>query len=300
MTTENIERVEIVRGPFSALYGSDAIGGVIQIFTRTASQGLSGRATAEAGNQGQSQGSAFVSAGEGPFSATGAYRYAAFDGDRPNTDWRQRNGSASLEARLAGGGRVAVEGSILDGEVGNPGPVGAPSTARGTSERSGSPSRAASRSRTRIISTSCSRTCAPSPAFATPTADSPLATDAETLQARVADTARIGAHSVTVLALLGAVEGGRREQLRNEPRRAAHRRSGAPACRTRRPWVPSPVTAGVRFDHHSVFGDAWSPRRHDRVALPRLALEGAGLGRRRVSRADGRRALLSRSPATRT
>ncbi|MEH6419130.1 TonB-dependent vitamin B12 receptor [Pseudomonas sp. CGJS7] len=31
---EQIERVEIVRGPFSSLYGSEAIGGVIQIFTR--------------------------------------------------------------------------------------------------------------------------------------------------------------------------------------------------------------------------------------------------------------------------
>ena len=31
---EQIERVEIVRGPFSSLYGSEALGGVIQIFTR--------------------------------------------------------------------------------------------------------------------------------------------------------------------------------------------------------------------------------------------------------------------------
>ncbi|MGH8114470.1 MAG: TonB-dependent receptor domain-containing protein, partial [Rhodanobacteraceae bacterium] len=31
---DQIERIEIVRGPFSSLYGSDAIGGVIQIFLR--------------------------------------------------------------------------------------------------------------------------------------------------------------------------------------------------------------------------------------------------------------------------
>lgn len=38
---EQIERVEIVRGPRSSLYGSDAIGGVIQIFTRRAGNSAS-------------------------------------------------------------------------------------------------------------------------------------------------------------------------------------------------------------------------------------------------------------------
>lgn len=35
---EQIERIEVVRGPRSSLYGADAIGGVIQIFTRRGSQ----------------------------------------------------------------------------------------------------------------------------------------------------------------------------------------------------------------------------------------------------------------------
>jgi len=34
--TEGIERIEVVRGPMSSLYGSDALGGVVNIITRTA------------------------------------------------------------------------------------------------------------------------------------------------------------------------------------------------------------------------------------------------------------------------
>jgi vitamin B12 transporter len=34
LTTNNVERIEIVRGPASVLYGSDAVTGVVQIFTR--------------------------------------------------------------------------------------------------------------------------------------------------------------------------------------------------------------------------------------------------------------------------
>src|SRR6201981_2374750 len=35
---EQIDRIEVVRGPRSTLYGSDAVGGVIQIFTRSAGE----------------------------------------------------------------------------------------------------------------------------------------------------------------------------------------------------------------------------------------------------------------------
>jgi vitamin B12 transporter len=34
LTTDNVERIELVRGPASVLYGADAVTGVIQIFTR--------------------------------------------------------------------------------------------------------------------------------------------------------------------------------------------------------------------------------------------------------------------------
>ncbi|MGY6274454.1 TonB-dependent receptor domain-containing protein [Methylomonas sp. MgM2] len=46
---EQIERIEIIRGPQSSLYGSEAIGGVIQIFTRKAAQQDVPKATLDTG-----------------------------------------------------------------------------------------------------------------------------------------------------------------------------------------------------------------------------------------------------------
>lgn len=37
LTTDNIDRIEIVRGPASVLYGADAVSGIVQIFTRNGS-----------------------------------------------------------------------------------------------------------------------------------------------------------------------------------------------------------------------------------------------------------------------
>jgi vitamin B12 transporter len=34
LTTDDVDRIEVVRGPVSVLYGSDAVAGVVQIFTR--------------------------------------------------------------------------------------------------------------------------------------------------------------------------------------------------------------------------------------------------------------------------
>jgi outer membrane receptor protein involved in Fe transport len=50
--TENIERIEIIKGPYSVLYGSDAMGGVINIITESASEEQNGSISLAAGSFG--------------------------------------------------------------------------------------------------------------------------------------------------------------------------------------------------------------------------------------------------------
>ena len=57
----DIERIEILRGPQSAMYGSDAIGGVINIVTRKGRGPATARLSVEAGSFGTQQGSVGVS-----------------------------------------------------------------------------------------------------------------------------------------------------------------------------------------------------------------------------------------------
>ena len=63
--TEFVERVEIVKGPYSILYGSDAMSGVVNIITRRPGQDYAGSATLGFGSFGRSLVSAYASGGLG-------------------------------------------------------------------------------------------------------------------------------------------------------------------------------------------------------------------------------------------
>ena len=63
LSVDNIERIEVIRGPQSVLYGSDAIGGVIQIITRKGSGPARTRYGAMGGSFGTSQQSLNLSGG---------------------------------------------------------------------------------------------------------------------------------------------------------------------------------------------------------------------------------------------
>jgi vitamin B12 transporter len=60
-----IDRIEIVRGPVSSMYGSDAVGGLIQIFTRTGEGRPHGSVTVQGGTYDSWRGTASVHGGAG-------------------------------------------------------------------------------------------------------------------------------------------------------------------------------------------------------------------------------------------
>jgi vitamin B12 transporter len=62
---DSIDRIEIVRGPMSSLYGSDAVGGVVQIFTRRGQAGFNPSVMASVGSLGHREASAGASFGTG-------------------------------------------------------------------------------------------------------------------------------------------------------------------------------------------------------------------------------------------
>ena len=122
----DIERIEILRGPQSALYGSDAMGGVINIVTRKGVGKPKASLTVEGGSYGTVLGRAAVSGSQNEFNYAFALnamktdgfssfgyrmgRYAAF-GPFENDPAQKLNGSARLG--WDGGQGVSVEAGYL-------------------------------------------------------------------------------------------------------------------------------------------------------------------------------------------
>jgi vitamin B12 transporter len=109
-----IERIEILKGPASALYGSDGVGGVVQIFTRSGVKGFSPLASVTLGSLGHTQLSAGVRGGSAEVSyALGAQRtrergfsatnsQASFGNFNPDDDgFKQDALNASLRWKFA-------------------------------------------------------------------------------------------------------------------------------------------------------------------------------------------------------
>jgi len=106
LTTANIERIEIVRGPQSALWGSDAIAGVVHIITRSGGAQSRAGGYIEAGSLGTLNGAANGSIGSDSWNVSLGVERLATDGgnisragnENDNSDATTGSLSASLQA----------------------------------------------------------------------------------------------------------------------------------------------------------------------------------------------------------
>ena len=96
LTTENIDRIEIVRGPQSTLYGPRALAGVIQIFTKRGSGTPTGDLSLEGGSNSTFR-ETFISSGSASqFDYSIGLSRLDTDNERSNNQYRLSSGIANL------------------------------------------------------------------------------------------------------------------------------------------------------------------------------------------------------------
>lgn len=109
-----IERVELIRGPASALHGSGAMGGVVNVVTRRSSGELGGRATARYGSFASYRGTVAVGGTLARGLDFDADLAASGRGDGYRTGSRRTFGAGTLTKTLFGGATVQVPEVVGD------------------------------------------------------------------------------------------------------------------------------------------------------------------------------------------
>ncbi|MDP1890413.1 MAG: TonB-dependent receptor [Gemmatimonadaceae bacterium] len=100
VTLDNIERVEIVRGPASVLYGADAVTGVVQLISRTGAAGARAALALDGGSHGQRDVTLSGALGGERVSVSSSLADRSARGILPyNNEYRNQSAAASL--RLA-------------------------------------------------------------------------------------------------------------------------------------------------------------------------------------------------------
>lgn len=130
---DDAARVEVVRGPQSALFGADAIGGVIQIVTAHGDAAAL-QASGEVGGREARSGTAAIRAGSAAWRASvsaARQQDAGFTGTAPADGTRVTNDDAALSHLAASASlrsRAGREGGLsaqyVDSDRGSPGPYG--------------------------------------------------------------------------------------------------------------------------------------------------------------------------------
>ncbi len=131
LPVDSIERIEVVRGPRSALYGSEAIGGVMQIFTRQAENVFTPSFSTSAGSHdyrlvsggfsGKSGDTWYALNGSheetGGFNSCDSATSGCFTKESDSDGYRNESGSFRLGHRFADAVDVEVNGLYSEGDT---------------------------------------------------------------------------------------------------------------------------------------------------------------------------------------
>lgn len=120
LPVDEIERIEVVRGPQSTLYGADAIGGVINIITKRGRGAPSAFLDLEAGNYDTYRERAGVSGALGPWSFSLGVSRLDFGGQFQNDEQRLTSVNGRVAYALPNRGEVALVGRYSDAHRGIP------------------------------------------------------------------------------------------------------------------------------------------------------------------------------------
>jgi vitamin B12 transporter len=115
LTTDNVERIEVLRGPASVLYGSDAITGVVQIVTRRGGEGLRLSAAGEGGSFGSARWEASALGGGEALDWSASLSRLTSDGTYEfNNEYGNTVASGRLGAALGERTSVGLSGRYYD------------------------------------------------------------------------------------------------------------------------------------------------------------------------------------------
>ncbi|HHT9119210.1 MAG TPA: TonB-dependent receptor [Candidatus Hypogeohydataceae bacterium YC41] len=128
-TLDNVEEIEVIRGPSSLLYGNGGMGGVVNIITkRRTTEGFESKFTA-AGGSFNTQDYILTHGGKtGKFDYYLTTRYRETDGDRTNSDFHAQNYSLRMGYDISENFRLNFDNLTTSFKFMNPGPDTAPVT----------------------------------------------------------------------------------------------------------------------------------------------------------------------------
>lgn len=121
------DRVEVLRGPASMMYGSNAMGGVVNIVTRKAtSNGSSTNINLQGGSYGTIEATATNRLRKNKFSSIVGANYGRTDGHRVNSGFEQISGFVKLGYDLTPNWNLSADMNLIYFESSNPGEVTKP------------------------------------------------------------------------------------------------------------------------------------------------------------------------------